>query len=160
MTEQTLTEHFHIAEVTTSSLAARKGIDNSLPLELFPVVCKTAIGMEKVRACLGNLPVSIDSWYRSLQLNQLLGSKDTSQHRKGEAVDFICPAFGTPTQIVKCLVAHADLIRFDQLILEHTWVHISWNSNPSGIQKGQVLSLLSNGGYAAGITDANGVTLA
>ena len=164
MTEQTLTqnnltEHFFLSEVTHSDIAERKGIDNSLPADLMTAAYKTAVGMEKVRACLGNKPVSTNSWYRCLQLNQLLGSKDTSQHRKAEAVDFICPAFGTPVQIVKKLVANKDLIRFDQLILEHTWVHISWNSNPSSIQKGEVLSLLSNGGYAYGITDKNGVVV-
>ena len=115
--------------------------------------------MEKVRAALGNKPVKIDSWYRSLELNRALKSKDTSQHLKGEAVDFICPTYGTPTQICKLIVDYQNIIRFDQLILEHTWVHISWNSNPSIAQRGQVLSLLSTGGYANGLTNANGVAV-
>lgn len=153
-----LTDHFHMSEVIASSTASRAGIDNSLPTELFPAACKTALGMEKVRACLDNKPISIDSWYRCLQLNQLLKSKDTSQHRKAEAVDFICPAFGTPLVIAKRLLANKDLLRFNQLILEHTWIHIAWNSDPTVPQKLQVLSLLSNGGYAAGLTNLDGVS--
>lgn len=153
-----LTEHFNIAEVTQSSTASRLGIDNTLPPELLPVVAKTAVGMEKVRAALGNLPISIDSWYRSLPLNRALKSKDTSQHVKGEAVDFICPAFGDPLAICKKLVSMQDLIRFDQLILEHTWVHISWKADPSIAQRGEVISLLASGGYAPGLTNPEGVT--
>jgi hypothetical protein len=160
LTQNNLTEHFYLTEVTDSIIAERNNIDNSLPADLMTTAYKTAVGMEKVRACLGNKAISVSSWYRCLQLNRILRSKDTSQHRKAEAVDFICPAYGTPADIVKKLAENKDLIRFDQLILEHTWVHISWNSNPSGVQKGEVLSLLSNGGYAIGITDKFGVTLA
>ena len=160
LTQDNLTEHFFLSEVTHSDIAERKSMDNTLPADLMTAAYKTAVGMEKVRACLGNKSISVSSWYRCLQLNQFLGSKDTSQHRKAEAVDFTCPAYGSPADVVKKLAANKDLIRFDQLILEHTWIHISWNSNPGGTQKGEVLSLLSNGGYAIGITDKFGVTLA
>lgn len=153
-----LTEHFTIQEVTFSSTADRLGISNVLPAVLWDAVLKTAIGMEKVRTLLGDKSINVDSWYRCLDLNRALKSKDTSQHLKGEAVDFICPDYGTPTQIAKFIVQNSDLIKYDQLILEHTWIHISWNSNPSGGQRGQVLSLLSSGGYATGLTNANGET--
>ena len=153
-----ITDHFSWEEVTQSSTASREGIDNTLPEELKEAVYKTAVGMEKVRAFLGK-PISIDSWYRSLNLNSAIGSKPTSQHTKGEAVDFICPAFGTPAEICKLIVANQDLIRFDQLILEHTWVHISWNSVPGSKQRGQVLSLLQDKTYASGLTDKLGVKL-
>jgi len=75
---------------------------------------------------------------------------------KGEAVDFICPAFGSPLEICKVIVKYADIIKFDQLILEHTWVHISWKSTPNATQRGQVLSLLSDKSYAKGLTDKSG----
>lgn len=150
-----LTEHFTFEEVTHSETAARRGIDNTLPAELVETVKKTAVKMEKVRALLGK-PISVTSWYRSLPLNRALLSADTSQHPKGEAVDFICPTFGSPLEVCKFLLENRDLIRWDQLILEHTWVHISWNSIPSGEQRGQVLSLLETGKYALGLTDKKG----
>lgn len=153
----TLTEHFFWSEVTYSQTAERLGIDNSLPADLVPAVIKTAVGMEKVRASLGNKPISISSWYRCLALNAALKSKPTSQHTKGEAVDFVCPAFGTPVEVCKSLVNYQQLIRFDQLILEHTWVHISFTSIPGGKQRGQVLSLLQDGSYTAGLTNKLGV---
>jgi hypothetical protein len=109
--------------------------------------------MDKVRVVLLDKSIHVDSWYRCLELNRLLGSKDTSQHVEGKAVDFTCPDFGTPLEICRQLIKFKDLIRFDQLILEHTWVHISFNS---GSSHGEVLSLLATGGYAHGLTDKEG----
>ena len=155
-----LTQNFTIAEVTFSSTADRLGISNVLPTELWGAVLNTATKMEKVRSLLGDKSIYVDSWYRCLALNNALGSKPTSQHMKGEAVDFISPTYGTPTQIAKLIVSNHEIIRFDQIILEHSWIHISWNSsNPDSGQRGQVLSLLSSGNYANGLTDASGVTV-
>lgn len=155
-----LSDHFTLEEATISQTADRLGIDNSHPSSITIIVAtKTATKMEKVRAIL-NSPISISSWIRCLDLNRALGSKDTSQHILGEAVDFICPAFGTPLEICKALIAQKILINWDQLILEHTWIHISWNSIPNAPQRGQVLSLLATGGYANGLTDKSGNALA
>jgi len=155
-----LSEHFTLAEATHSQEAARKGIDNSLPSgEVVMTAAKTAVKLEKVRVILGNKPISVSSWIRCLALNRALKSKDDSKHVLGEAVDFICPAFGSPLDICRELIRQKVLVGFDQLILEHTWVHISWNALPNAIQRGQVLSLLSTGGYANGLTVLNGVKL-
>lgn len=150
-----ITEHFWLSEITKSSTASRLGIDNSLPENLLDTAKRTLLRMEKVRVTL-NTPCFIDSMYRCLPLNRALKSKDDSQHPKCEAIDFVSPAFGTPTDICKFLLKNQDLIRWDQLILEHDWVHISWNSIPNGIQRGQVLSLLESGKYAIGLTDKKG----
>lgn len=152
-----LTEHFDWAEVTRSDTASRKGIDNSLPSSLLPTIQKTATRMERVRAVLG-APVHITSWYRCLALNAVLGSKPTSKHILGEAVDFDAPSYGSPKDICLRLINRKEIIQWDQLILEHTWVHISWNSIPNGEQRGQVLSLQSDGSYAIGLTTPSGVS--
>lgn len=147
-----LSTNFTLQEACISETASRLSIDNSIPSHLISTLEKTAIGMERVRAVLDNKPININSWYRSLLLNRALNSKDSSQHRTGEAVDFICPAYGCPVDIAKRLVDRHPNIRYDQLILEHTWIHISFNNNP----RGQVLSLLSNGSYSTGLTDRQG----
>ena len=151
-----LSDHFTLEEATFSRTATLNGIDNSC---LSPMILesakKTALKMEKVRALLGN-PISVDSWIRCIALNRALGSKDSSQHIKGEAVDFVCWGFGSPVDICKKLIDHKEVIGWDQLILEHTWVHISWNSTPNSVQRGEVLSLLQGGGYAKGLTDKFG----
>jgi len=152
-TQPKLSRYFNWAEVTRSDIAERKGILNSLPLALVPSAQYTAYKMDEVRMML-NRPVLISSWYRSLELNRMLGSKDTSAHVQGLGVDWICPEFGLPFEVAKHLASRKSSLDFDQLILEHTWIHISFArfSEP----KRQVLSLLQNGGYAIGLTDKFG----
>jgi hypothetical protein len=151
-----LSEHFTIAEAVHSDKAIELGINNSNPSrDVLWVMEKTAICMERVRAALGNNSIHVNSFYRSPAVNAAVGSKSTSQHLLGEAVDFICPTFGTPVEICRKLIELKDLIRFDQLILEHSWVHISFAIAPTA-NRGQVISLLSTGGYANGLTDPKG----
>lgn len=150
-----LSEHFDWDEVTRSGTAARLGIDNSLPAKLLPTVQLTASRLERVRAILAK-PVHVTSWYRSLPLNAALKSKPTSKHVLGEAVDFTCSSYGSPFKICQALLSRRGVVQWDQLILEHGWVHISWNSIPNGDQRGQVLSLLSNGTYSIGLTKPSG----
>lgn len=154
-----LSPHFSLAEATLSTTADRYRIDNSKPsAAVILAATSTAQHMEHVRTLL-KAAISIGSWIRCLELNRKLGSKDTSQHIKGEAVDFICPKFGTATAVAKKLLAHKEEICFDQLILEHSWIHVSWNSIPGVKQRMQVLSLLNNGSYALGLTSPTGVPL-
>lgn len=154
-----ISEHFTALELISSAKAAKYGVDNSThSTEAWAAAIRTAIKMEKVRVILGDASIYIHSWLRSLELNRLLGSKDTSQHIKGEAVDFSAQGYGTPAAIAKALLEAQPLLRFDQLILEHSWVHISFCS-PMAVPRGQVLSLLHDGTYATGLTDKHGVKL-
>ena len=121
-----LSQHFTLGEALYSKTALRLGLKNIPSPAEIEVMEKAAIGMERVRALLGNRPIQVTSWYRGYELNLAVGSKESSQHRKGEAIDFLCFKFGTPFEICKYIAANADLIRFDQLILENGWVHISF----------------------------------
>lgn len=151
-----LSEHFSLAEATASQTASRRGIDNfNPPQDVLDNAIRTATKLEKVRALLG-APIHVNSWIRCPALNSYLGSRPTSQHVSGEAVDFIAPFYGSPLKICKLLISHKELIRWDQLILEHTWVHISWKATPNAVQRGEVLSLLSSNRFTVGLTDAEG----
>lgn len=150
-----LTAHFTIREVEHSTQAARFGIDNTLPQELMKVVLNTAIELEKVRMLLA-APISVDSWYRCQALNKAVKGAKYSQHMKGEAVDFTSEQFGSPLAICKKILVATPKIWFDQLILEHDWVHISFPANPIAIPRGEVLSLLNDKTYAKGLTDKEG----
>ena len=133
-----LSKNFTLEEFTFSQTAARKGIDNDPPASMLDTLKRTAEGMEKVRALLG-VPIKITSAYRCLSLNAAIGSKNTSQHTKGEAVDFTC-AVGDPKSIVARIMASS--IPFDQLICEFdSWTHVSFSNN----NRRQVLTIDSNG---------------
>jgi zinc D-Ala-D-Ala carboxypeptidase len=153
-----LSSNFTFAEAVTSTEAARNGIDN-LPKDpqIITNLGYAARKMEQVRLVLNQHPIIPSSWYRCLLLNRSLKSLDTSDHLLGLAVDFICPRFGSPKQVADALLSQADLLGWKQLILEHTWVHISWSIVPNVPPKLEVLSLLKSGGYAHGLTNPDGV---
>ena len=119
-----LTPHFTLEEFTFSQTAARKGIDNTPHEGILDNLCILANGMEDVRNLL-NAPIHVSSGYRCPELNDLLGSKRTSQHTQGLACDFTSNAYGSP-QIIFADIISSD-IRYDQLILEFDrWIHISF----------------------------------
>ena len=116
-----LSPHFTLDELTHSETAARLDIDNTPSEEIIDNLKFLSEKLEYVRVLLGS-PMLISSGYRSGLLNDALGSKRTSAHTRGLAVDFISPSFGTPKEIVQAIV-DSD-IEYDQVILEFDrWVH-------------------------------------
>jgi zinc D-Ala-D-Ala carboxypeptidase len=144
-----LSPNFTLRELTDSATAVARGWENTPPPEVMPALRRTAAGLEEVRTLLSDIvghpvPVIVTSGYRSLRLNRAIGSRDTSQHVRGEAADFRAPQFGTPAQIVSTIAKSA--IWFDQLISESTrsgarWVHISFSDR----NRGEVLEINENG---------------
>lgn len=123
-----MTSNFHLSEFTRSDVAVRWGIDNSLPAHLLDDAELTLGMAERIRRLLGGLPVIITSGYRCLELNRRIGSKDTSDHTRALAIDFICPAFGSPFRLAKRLEAGMSVgdLGIGQLIHEFgSWVHVS-----------------------------------
>ena len=118
-----LTEHFSLDELTASETALRKGIDNTPPPAVTERLRMLAATLEQVRTLLGNNSIRISSGYRCLELNRAIGSGDLSAHTLGYAVDFTCPGFGTPKEVANKIAESP--IKFDQLIYEGTWVHLS-----------------------------------
>jgi len=117
-------KYFSLRELMFSKIAEVHGIDNTPTPDVLETLKYTALQLDKVRELL-NKPVNISSGYRCLQVNRRLGSKDTSQHLKGEAVDFKCELFGNPRAVFEAI--RKSNIQFDQLILEfNSWVHISF----------------------------------
>ena len=124
-----LSKHFSLEELTHSDTAVRLDIDNTPTVEVIDNLTFLSEKLEDVRALLCN-PMLVSSGFRSLILNRHLGSRDTSSHVKGLAIDFISPSFGNPEAIVKAIV-ESD-IQYDQVILEfNRWVHLSFaKENP------------------------------
>ena len=118
-----LSDHFSQDELTASQTATRQGIKNTPSATVVENLRMLAALLEQVRTLLGSHSIHISSGYRCLALNRHIGSNDTSAHVRGYAADFTCPAFGTPLEVAK-EIAESNL-KFDQLIYEGTWVHIS-----------------------------------
>jgi hypothetical protein len=118
-----LSPHFSLDEFTASQTATRHGIDNTPNETAVENLRMLAALLEQVRLLLGGNSIRISSGYRSINLNRDIGSNDTSAHVLGYAADFTCSGFGTPIQVAK-KIAESNL-KFDQLIYEGTWIHIS-----------------------------------
>lgn len=143
-----LSPNFTLAELTASETAARRGMDNT-PREPFVMdnLKRTAGVLEEIRALL-SAPILVTSGYRCLDLNSAIGSKPTSAHVVGLAADFHAPRFGTPFDICNAIAPHVKRLGIDQLIHEHTWVHVGLRA---GEPRHQLLTLAPGGRYLAGI---------
>jgi len=129
-----MTPHFSLAELTVTDHREFKNEPN--PSEIANLQ-RLAELLEQVKNVLGGVPVMVNSAFRSKQVNDAVGSKDTSQHRLGCAADIRVPGV-TPDAVVKAIIAAK--LPFDQLIREFDrWTHISVPNDPNGKPRGQVL---------------------
>lgn len=131
-----LSSNFTLEELVASQAADRNGLDNTPTPEAMENLRQLCFFMEEVRLELGSKPIHVNSGYRSPAVNKAAGSTaKNSQHMSGQAMDFICPTFGTPKDVVDQIRNSA--LQYDQLILEFYnpatksgWVHISWAPEP------------------------------
>lgn len=121
-----LTTNFSVEELTKT----RTGIVNTPNVTQLGRLKNTAEGMEKVRAILNNKPIIVKSGFRSPDVNKAVGGSKTSDHMNGDACDFDCPDFGSDFEVAEA-IRKSDL-KFDQLILEYGWVHISFGPRMRG----------------------------
>ena len=120
-----MTPHFTLAELTATS---HRQFDNTPNEKELANLQKLAEFLEQVKTTLDGKPIMINSAFRSKQVDDSVGSKDTSQHRLGYAADFKVPGM-TPDQVVRAIIA-SDL-QFDQIIREFdAWTHISISPSP------------------------------
>lgn len=128
MNDERLTADFHLSEFIRSQTAARRGLDNTPTASAMGNIRNfLAPGMQEVRDLI-NAPIHISSGYRSPIVNAAIGGSAKSQHMDGMACDFTAPFFGTPKDIAR--VISESRIKFDQLIMEGGWVHISFAATP------------------------------
>jgi putative chitinase len=128
--DEPVTADFHLSEFIISDTAVRMGIDNTPPASVLATLRNVLIpAMQALRDLLA-APVIIKSGYRSAELNAAVHGAPASQHTDGHAADFIAPTFGPPSAIARFLVDRMDVVRFDQLIMEGGWVHVSFAPRP------------------------------
>jgi uncharacterized protein YcbK (DUF882 family) len=133
-----LSPNFTLDELTASQTAARKGLDNTPNATEVANLVRVAALLEEVRALL-NKPILVNSGFRSKQVNDAVGSRDTSQHRIGCAADIRVPGM-TPREVVEaCIAAN---IGYDQIIEEFgSWTHISVPNTASTAPRRQALTI-------------------
>ena len=129
-----MTPHFTLAELTATS---HRQFDNTPNDAETANLQRLAEFLEQVKEALGGKPVMVNSAFRSKQVNDSVGSKDTSQHRVGCAADFRVPGM-TPDAVVRAVIAAG--LPFDQIIREFdAWTHISVTNTPDGTPRKQAL---------------------
>lgn len=130
MIDEAVTQNFHLSEFLVSDTAARLGIDNTPSASVLGNLRNVLIpGMQAVRELIA-APIIVKSGYRSPALNAAIRGSSNSQHMTGHACDFVAPRYGPPSRVAALLVSHMDRLKFDQLIHEGGWVHISFAPRP------------------------------
>lgn len=132
MREQSISKYFKFKETIVSTTADNKGIKN-IPSdsELRAITWTARFKMDPIREILG-VPLIPTSWFRSPEVNKLVGGSTTSDHLTGTSVDFYSPHM-SPAKIYDTLRDFAKVIDYDQLILYPTHVHIGFRHPESGL---------------------------
>ena len=129
-----LTPHFTLEELTMTN---HRQFDNTPNAAETANLTRLAQFLELVKAKLDNKPIMVNSAFRSKQVNDSVGSKDTSQHRLGCAADIRVPGM-TPVQVVRAIMGHG--LYFDQIIREFdAWTHISIPNTAALLPRRQAL---------------------
>jgi hypothetical protein len=138
MTE--LSVHFTLEELTHTD---HREFDNTPNASEIANLIRLAGLLEDVKIALGGKPVMINSAFRCKQVNDAVGSKDTSQHRIGCAADIRIPGM-TPDEVVRAIIA-ANL-PYDQIIREFDrWTHISVPNDAKSAPRRQALIIDKQG---------------
>ena len=117
--------YFNLTELTRTSVSANNTPEASAVDNLIALVDNV---LDPLRERYGK-PIRVTSGYRSKEVNERVGGAPTSQHTKGEAVDFVCEDMKAAFEIIR---AH---LPFDQLIWEKgdsrqpQWIHVSFRRN-------------------------------
>jgi len=135
-----LSPHFSLEELTVTDHREFTNEPNDLEKNNLKRVAEL---LEQVKGLLGGKPIMVNSGFRSKQVNDAVGSKDSSQHRTGCACDIRVPNM-TPDEVVKAIIA-SD-IPYDQIIREFDrWTHISVPNDLIGKPRKQALIIDKQG---------------
>lgn len=150
-----LSEHFTLKELTRSDTAIRLGIDNTPELAhvaALSVLCNRILEPVRIHTA---RPIVPSSGYRSPALSDAVGSSSSSQHCRGQAVDF--EVFGIDNLVLARWIYNN--LEFDQLILEgyngepsSGWIHCSYD-NLAREQRLQVLRTSDFKTYEEGLPE-------
>ena len=119
-------KYFTIKELTRSTTAQLRGIDNTPPQQVINnLTARVDNVLDLLREAWG-APIHVNSGYRCPALNKAVGGVPASQHLLGEAAD-ITAGSKTKNQRLYVLLHQLNL-PVDQAINEHdfSWIHVSY----------------------------------
>lgn len=126
-----MTLNFSISELTHSETANKFRINNTPNMQALDNLLNLIFYvLQPLRDKLGK-PIIVTSGFRCQKLNQAVGGVPNSQHLTGQAVDIVVNGM-TIDQLIQ-FIRLSD-IRYDQLIHEGQWVHISYNHGKNRMQ--------------------------
>lgn len=135
-----LSPHFTLEELTHTDHREFDNIPNDSEKNNLK---RLAEFLEEIKTVLGGKPIMVNSAFRCKQVNDAVGSKDTSQHRVGCAADIRVPGM-TPDEVVKAIIAAQ--LPYDQVIREFDrWTHVSVPNEPAGLPRRQALIIDKQG---------------
>jgi len=127
-----ISDHITYAEAIHSNTAKRKGIDNTpSPTQVEAMKLTAEKVFEPLREWVGG-PIKVNSFFRSVPLNEKIGGVASSQHCKGQAID-LDDVYGRKSN-AEMYHWIKENICFDQLIWEFgtdmnpNWIHVSYVS--------------------------------
>lgn len=117
-----LGEHFSLSEMVQSETALRRGIPNTPNEDQIENLGRLVSGLlEPIRELLG-CPIHINSGFRSVHLNSVIGGAMGSAHTEGRAADIV------PVGVdLKCAFDEIrnSTLPIDKVIFEcNAWIHI------------------------------------
>lgn len=131
-----LSPHFKLSELLRTDKGRELGLPNDPSPEIVANLRKLcAEALEPIREKVG--PLKVNSGYRSDAVNKAVGGSTTSAHSFGLAAD-LHPPKGCKA-LMNAIIASG--VKLDQLIFEHTWVHVGLLHPSTKTQRGQALSM-------------------
>ena len=127
-----ISKHITYAEAIHSNTAKRKRIDNTPnPTQVDTMKLTAEKIFEPLREWVGG-PIKVNSFFRSVALNEKIGGVASSQHCKGQAID-LDDVYGYKSNAEMYLFIKENC-DFDQLVWEFgtdmnpNWIHVSYVS--------------------------------
>ena len=142
-----LSLNFSLQELTKSQEALRKGLNNAPSQEVISNLQELSnMVLQPVRNHFGK-SVTVNSGYRSPEVNAAVGGSKTSDHCKGQAADI--EIAGVPNAELAEWIR--DNLAFTQVILEFYtqgipdsgWVHVSYD--PANLKKQSLTAVKQDG---------------
>jgi len=134
-----LTENFTLEELIYSEWADAHNVEN-IPTDDV-VYNLTALAQDILQPArdLFDGPISINSGFRCKEVNDGVGSKDTSQHMIGQAADLDCSDNKKLFNLIKDNLIFDQLISEGGLVTNPKWIHVSYR--PHGGNRKQILTI-------------------